>query len=188
MTASRDSGPGSCAEDLVAARLAAAGWEIVERNARTRFGELDIVALDGRTLVFVEVKAGRAGSDLGPERPVLAVGPRKQRRIRRLATAWMAERRGDATPLRGDPLRRRRRHLRPRRADLADSSTSATPSEPGASRPAARAASRRPTGTSGGAAARSRSARSPRGARGSSSRRAPRTPSPGWLLGRRPCM
>ncbi len=85
---------GQRAEELVARRLAAAGWEILERNARTRHGELDIVARDGRTLVFVEVKAGRAGSAFGPERPILAVDARKQRRIRRLATAWMAERRG----------------------------------------------------------------------------------------------
>jgi putative endonuclease len=84
---------GRCAEDLIAARLATAGWEIVERNARTRFGELDIVALDGRSLVFVEVKAGRQGSAFGPERPILAVNGRKQRRIRRLASAWMGERR-----------------------------------------------------------------------------------------------
>jgi putative endonuclease len=85
---------GAHAEQLVAQRLAAAGWEIVERNARTRFGELDIVARDGRSLVFVEVKAGREGNRFGPERPVLSVDWRKQRRIRRLATAWMAERRG----------------------------------------------------------------------------------------------
>jgi putative endonuclease len=85
---------GRAAEDLVAARLGQLGWEIVERNARTRYGELDIVALDGRTLAFVEVKAGRAGSSFGPERPVLGVDRRKQLRIRRLATAWMSERRG----------------------------------------------------------------------------------------------
>ena len=84
---------GRRAEDLVAHRLAAAGWEIVERNARTRYGELDIVALDGRTLVFVEVKAGRTGASFGPERPILAVDTRKQGRVRKLATAWMAERR-----------------------------------------------------------------------------------------------
>jgi putative endonuclease len=84
---------GRTAEDLVAARLAAAGWEIVERNARSRQGELDIVALDGTTLVFVEVKAGRAGSRFGPERPALGVDFRKQRRVRRLATAWMSARR-----------------------------------------------------------------------------------------------
>jgi putative endonuclease len=84
---------GRLAEDLVASQLQAAGWKIIERNARSRHGELDIVARDGRTLVFVEVKAGRQGSAFGPERPVLSVGPRKQQRIRRLAAAWMAERR-----------------------------------------------------------------------------------------------
>ncbi|HMJ73139.1 MAG TPA: YraN family protein [Solirubrobacterales bacterium] len=84
---------GQAAEDLVAARLASANWELVERNARSRYGELDIVALDGRTLVFVEVKAGRAGSSFGPERPVLSVDFRKQLRIRRLATTWMSARR-----------------------------------------------------------------------------------------------
>ena len=84
---------GRQAEDLVSGRLAARGWRIVERNARTRFGELDIVAVDGRALVFVEVKAGREDSVFGPERPVHAVGPQKQRRIRRLAAAWMMERR-----------------------------------------------------------------------------------------------
>jgi len=81
---------GQRAEELVARRLAAAGWEIVERNARTRHGELDIVARDGRALVFVEVKAGRQGSAFGPERPILAVDRRKQQQVRRLATAWMA--------------------------------------------------------------------------------------------------
>jgi putative endonuclease len=84
---------GRAAEDFVAAKLAAASWEIVERNARTRYGELDIVALHGRALVFVEVKAGRANSVFGPERPVLGVGPRKRLKIRRLAAAWMMERR-----------------------------------------------------------------------------------------------
>jgi putative endonuclease len=85
---------GRQAEDLAAERLGAAGWELIARNARTRYGELDLVALDGRTLVFVEVKAGRQGSAFGPERPVLAVNHRKQRRVRSLATAWMGERRG----------------------------------------------------------------------------------------------
>ncbi len=84
---------GRAAEDLVAIRLVAASWEILERNARTRYGELDLVALDGRTLVFVEVKAGREGSAHGPERPVLSVDRRKQQRVRRLAVAWMAEHR-----------------------------------------------------------------------------------------------
>jgi|SRR5436305_383899 len=84
---------GEIAEDLVAVRLAAKGWEIVERNARTRYGELDIVALDGSVLVFVEVKGARAGTRFGPEKPILSIDFTKQRQVRRLGTAWMAERR-----------------------------------------------------------------------------------------------
>lgn len=81
---------GRQAEDLVAVRLAKEGWRIVERNARTRYGELDLIALDGDTLVFVEVKAGRVGSKLGPVAPAHAVGPRKQAQIRKLARGWLA--------------------------------------------------------------------------------------------------
>jgi len=84
---------GEIAEELVARRLAAAGWEIVERNARTRYGELDIVARDAAALVFIEVKGARAGTAFGPEKPILAINRRKQLRVRRLATAWMSERR-----------------------------------------------------------------------------------------------
>ena len=74
----------------MARELERRGWRIVERNARTDSGEIDIVALEGSTLVFVEVKAGRRGARAGPERPALAVGPRKQRRLRLLAREWLA--------------------------------------------------------------------------------------------------
>ncbi|HXR59711.1 MAG TPA: YraN family protein [Solirubrobacterales bacterium] len=84
---------GQIAENLVAARLTAAGWRVIERNARTRYGELDLVCLDGSDLVFVEVKAARAGTRFGPEKPILSIDFDKQRRVRRLGTAWMAERR-----------------------------------------------------------------------------------------------
>ncbi|HVX33136.1 MAG TPA: YraN family protein [Solirubrobacterales bacterium] len=86
---------GRLAEARAAEHLAAAGYRILERNARTKFGELDIVAFDARrrAIVFVEVKAVRSGGKVGPERPVLWVTPRKQVRVRRLATAWIAERR-----------------------------------------------------------------------------------------------
>jgi putative endonuclease len=85
---------GRRAERLVAMRLELSGWRLVGRNVRLPSGELDIVALDGSTLVFVEVKAGRAGATLGPERPAHAVGRRKQLKLRRLAREWIAERRG----------------------------------------------------------------------------------------------
>ena len=84
------------AEELAAGRLTSAGCRVLARNARVRYaelaiaGELDLVVLEGRTLVFVEVKAGRAGAAIGPSRPVLAVDPRKQQRLRRLARAWIA--------------------------------------------------------------------------------------------------
>jgi putative endonuclease len=87
---------GRAAEDLVAARLERKGWRIVNRNFRCRSGEIDLIALDGRILVFVEVKAGRPGSSHGPERPAYAVGPRKQLRLRRLAREWFA--RGGRAP------------------------------------------------------------------------------------------
>ena len=76
---------GRRAEQLVAERLRRSGWRIVDRNARLTTGELDLVALDGATLVFVEVKAGRAGALVGPERPAHAVGPRKQAKLRTVA-------------------------------------------------------------------------------------------------------
>ena len=85
---------GRSAEQLVATRLESSGWRIVGRNVRLPSGELDIVALDGSTLVFVEVKAGRTGGSLGPDRPAHAVGRRKQLKLRRLAREWIAERRG----------------------------------------------------------------------------------------------
>lgn len=85
---------GRRAEDLVATRLRAAGWRLVGRNVRLPSGELDIVGLDGSTLVFVEVKAGRSGAAVGPESPAHAVGPRKQLKLRRLAREWIADQRG----------------------------------------------------------------------------------------------
>ncbi|MFT3862921.1 MAG: YraN family protein [Solirubrobacterales bacterium] len=84
---------GRLAEARAAEHLTSLGYRILERNARTRYGELDLVAMDRRALVFVEVKAVRTGGRVGPERPVLWVTPRKQAQVRRLSVAWMAERR-----------------------------------------------------------------------------------------------
>jgi putative endonuclease len=87
---------GRYGEEIVARRLVAQGWSIVARNARVGGvrGELDLIALDGPTLVFVEVKARSAGSTRGPEVPELAVDRRKRAKIRSLALAWMRENRG----------------------------------------------------------------------------------------------
>jgi putative endonuclease len=82
---------GRIGEDLACRRLERDGLLIVARNSRTRFGELDVIAIDGETLVFVEVKTIRAGGLRGPEQPAHAVGRRKQMQVRRLARAWLAE-------------------------------------------------------------------------------------------------
>jgi putative endonuclease len=93
MTAARQT-LGRTAEALAARMLERRGMRVLARNVRPRGrrGELDLIAVDGQALVFVEVKARREGSAMGPERPVLAVGPRKQLQLRRLAAAWLADR------------------------------------------------------------------------------------------------
>lgn len=90
---------GQRAEDICAARLSELGWRILARNWRIKPGELDLIALTGPVLVVVEVKAHHVGSMRGPPAPVLAVGPNKQRRIRRLTSAWIAAR-GSRIPFR----------------------------------------------------------------------------------------
>ena len=78
---------GPVGEQLAAEHLARLGYEIVERNFRTRWGELDIVARQGGTLAFCEVKSRRAGGRAGG--PLEAVGRNKQVRVRRMATSWL---------------------------------------------------------------------------------------------------
>jgi putative endonuclease len=62
------------------------GYKIVACRDRGKLGELDLVAVDGRTIVFVEVKT-RCSHDAG--HPAEAVGPEKQRRLTRLALAYL---------------------------------------------------------------------------------------------------
>jgi putative endonuclease len=77
---------GRAAEQLAAEHLARLGYEIVARNHRTRFGEIDIVALDGDTLVFAEVKARRGTGDAWDN-----LHARKQQQVRKMAAAFLAE-------------------------------------------------------------------------------------------------
>jgi putative endonuclease len=87
---------GRAAEALVADSLKRRGMRVVARNARTSSvrGEIDLIALDGRALVFVEVKCLRATSRAGPERPAMAVGHRKRHKLRSLALAWLRDQDG----------------------------------------------------------------------------------------------
>lgn len=82
---------GIIGEQLAAEHLQRLGYRILERNYRTRWGELDIVAFDGRTLAFCEVKTRRVGGRAGS--PLEAVSPTKQAQVRKIAGRWLVERR-----------------------------------------------------------------------------------------------
>jgi putative endonuclease len=85
---------GRLGEDLAATLLRDKGWEVIARNVTLSRGELDLIARDGDTLVFVEVKTLRTpvdGHGSAPEHAVLAVDGRKQSRIRRLSAEWLAQ-------------------------------------------------------------------------------------------------
>ena len=89
-------------EELAAGYLRDRGLRVLERNYRTRFGEIDLIAEDAGTLVFVEVKY-RSGAGKGA--PEEAVGRAKQAVIRRQAWAYLAAKGlNDLTPCRFDVI------------------------------------------------------------------------------------
>lgn len=90
---------GKFGEDLAATRMERDGLEVIERNWRCTSGELDIVARDGSTLVFCEVKTRRTAY-FGD--PIEAVTVRKANRIYKLAAIWMRERSVHADDVRYD--------------------------------------------------------------------------------------
>jgi len=73
-------------EQLACEALGERGYAIVTRRYRTKHGEIDIVARDGETLVFVEVKTRRDGSFGGPEESVTL---QKQQRLVWMATDYL---------------------------------------------------------------------------------------------------
>ncbi|BAD58992.1 hypothetical protein NFA_41430 [Nocardia farcinica IFM 10152] len=90
---------GAHGEELAARFLRDAGMEIVARNWRCRYGELDLIARDAQTTAFVEVKTRRG---LGFGTPAEAVTFTKRQRIRRLALLWLAEQDGPWQQIRFD--------------------------------------------------------------------------------------
>lgn len=81
---------GAAGEQFAADHLTRRGFLILDRNYRTRFGELDIIACDRHQIVFCEVKcrvANRAGRD-----PLESVHAAKQAQVRRMAGRWLSER------------------------------------------------------------------------------------------------
>jgi putative endonuclease len=89
-------------EDAAVAYLEGLRFRVLARGFRLFRGEIDIVALDGDTVVFVEVKT-RAGLGFGP--PEESVTAAKQRQIRRIAEGFLSKRRiGPDVPCRFDVL------------------------------------------------------------------------------------
>ena len=81
---------GAKGEQLAAQHLEARGCEVIARNFRTRFGELDLVARDARFLIFCEVKT-RIVRGTNPLGPFASIGSRKQRQVRAIAREWLAQ-------------------------------------------------------------------------------------------------
>ena len=79
--------PGAVAEAIAAEYLMRHGLAIVARNFRTRAGEIDLVARDGRTLVFVEVRMRRSASHGGA---VESISAQKRRRLVAAAGGYLA--------------------------------------------------------------------------------------------------
>jgi putative endonuclease len=92
---------GFLGENLAVAELTRRGYAILDRRYRTRRGEIDIVADDGGTIVFVEVKA-RATGDFGGGAE--AVTPSKQRRLVSMAIDYLARRGLTDRPCRFDVI------------------------------------------------------------------------------------
>ncbi len=81
---------GQIGEQLAAEHLSRRGFEILERNYRTRWGELDMIAFDGRTLAFCEVKTRRLAGDGAS--PFDAIRALKRSQVRRMAASWLHDR------------------------------------------------------------------------------------------------
>lgn len=81
---------GETGEQLAVEHLIRRGFRIVERNYRTRWGELDIVAFDGRTLAFCEVKTRRVGA--AGANPFESVHQLKRSQVRKMAGRWLIDR------------------------------------------------------------------------------------------------
>jgi putative endonuclease len=77
------------------------GYKIVERNVRSPFGEIDLVARHGQVLVFVEVKTRK---NLAFGYPEEGVGKRKQERLIRLASWYLARKQIENEQIRFDVL------------------------------------------------------------------------------------
>src|SRR3954454_5899791 len=80
---------GATGEQAAAEMLAGLGYEIVARNFRTRYGELDVVAADGDCLVFCEVRSRVGTPARGIDAALESIGPGKRLQLRKMAREWV---------------------------------------------------------------------------------------------------
>ena len=87
---------GLCAEQLALDHLQSSGLRLIERNFCCRVGELDLVMLDARCLVFIEVRCRKSAANVPSSRfptAVESIGPNKQRKLAKAALYFLARHR-----------------------------------------------------------------------------------------------
>jgi putative endonuclease len=86
---------GRLGEEIALSHLRSLGFSALARNVRTRRGEIDLIAFDGATIVFAEVKTRRVGArqlSIRPDQePLRGLSVRQRARLRRLAAAWLTD-------------------------------------------------------------------------------------------------
>jgi putative endonuclease len=101
---------GRTGEAAVRELVARRNWQIVDHNVRWREGELDLIAIDGNTLVVAEVKTlvARGPNGRSAFSPFESIDRRKQNQVRMLARRWLV----DEVPRKRDPRQLRFNNLR----------------------------------------------------------------------------
>lgn len=96
---------GALGEQLAERHLVRRGYSILDRNYRTRFGELDLIAAGADCVVFCEVKTRIGKGGRGSPSPLESIGSRKRQRLRLMARQWLGESSARATAPGADWLR-----------------------------------------------------------------------------------
>jgi putative endonuclease len=90
---------GKVGEDIAVIHLKKKGYKIVERNYRCPYGEIDIIANDKGSLVFIEVKSRKTDAFGNPE---AAVDIAKQKKISKVAASYLKDKKSDGHNARFD--------------------------------------------------------------------------------------
>ena len=91
---------GRLGEEIACREIRKRGYRIIERNYKSRLGEIDLIAMDGDVLVFIEIKTRRSSIDYAKE----AIDKRKRKRLSKLALAYIKAKRYDNIKVRFDVI------------------------------------------------------------------------------------